>query len=184
MDALRQIPNLISVLRILMVAPFAWALITERFGLGLVLFAVAGVSDALDGFLAKTFGWQTRLGGFLDPLADKLLLVTGFVTLGWLELLPWWLVAMVILRDVVIVSGALVYHFHVGRFDARPTYISKVNTAMQITLVLAVVVDKGLYAVAPGILTALVFLVSVTTVLSGLDYVVAWARRARRGDVD
>ena len=176
---LQQIPNLISILRILLVVPVAWALLGERFGLGLVLFAVAGISDGLDGFLAKRFGWRSRLGAFLDPLADKLLLVAGFLSVGWLGLIPWWLVVLVILRDVVIVGGALAYHFTVGRFDAQPTPLSKMNTLMQIVLVLVVVVDGGLFAMPGWIITLCVGIVTVTTSLSGVDYVLEWSRRAR-----
>jgi cardiolipin synthase len=177
---LRHIPNIISVLRILLVIPVAWALLEERYGLGLALFAVAGISDALDGFLAKTFGWQSRLGGFLDPLADKLLLVTGFLSLGWLGLIPWWLVGLVILRDVIIVAGATVYHFRVGRFEAAPTLVSKLNTTMQILLVIIVVVDGGLYVMPVWFIPAMVGVVSLTTVLSGVNYVYDWGRRARQ----
>jgi cardiolipin synthase len=177
---LRHIPNIISVLRILLVIPVAWALLEERYGLGLALFAVAGVSDALDGFLAKTFCWESRLGGFLDPLADKLLLVVGFLSLGWLGLIPWWLVGLVILRDVIIVTGATVYHFRVGRFEAAPTPVSKINTAMQILLVIIVVVDSGLYVMPVWLIPVMVGVVSLTTVLSGVNYVYDWGHRARQ----
>ena len=176
---LRQIPNIISVLRIFLVIPVVWALVTERFQLGLVLFAAAGASDALDGFLAKTFRWQTRLGGFLDPLADKLLLVAGFLSVGWLGLIPWWLVLLAILRDIVIVAGAVTYHFRVGRFDAEPTLVSKAFTTMQILLLLTVVVDRGLYPVPPALVGLGVAIVTVTILASGVDYVVEWSRRAR-----
>lgn len=176
---LRQIPNVISVLRIFLVVPVGWALLEERFQLGLVLFAVGGVSDALDGFLAKTFGWQTRIGGFLDPLADKLLLVTAFLSVGWVGLIPWWLVVLVILRDVVIVAGAVAFHFRVGRFEAAPTLLSKLNTGLQILLVLVVVVDRGLYPMPAWAIPLCVALVTLTTVLSGVNYVVDWGRRAR-----
>jgi len=179
---LRQLPNIISILRIILVVPTTWALLEERFQLGLILFAVAGISDALDGFLAKTFSWQSRLGGFLDPLADKLLLVASFIAVGWKGLVPLWLVGLVILRDVVIVTGALTYHFRVGRFEAEPTFISKVNTAMQIALVLVVVVDKGLMAVAPWVITSLVGIVTLTTLVSGGNYVIDWSRRASHND--
>ena len=177
---LRQIPNLISILRVFLVIPFTWALLAGRFDLGLLLFAVAGVSDGLDGFLAKRFGWRSRLGAFLDPLADKLLLVAGFLSVGWLGLIPWWLVVLVILRDVVIVGGAVAYHFTVGRFDAQPTPLSKMNTLMQIILVLIVVVDGGLFAMPGWIITLCVGIVTVTTAWSGIDYVLEWSRRARR----
>ena len=117
---LEQIPNAISVARIILVGPTAWLLVNERYGAAFVLFLVAGASDALDGQLAKRFGWQTPLGGLLDPIADKLLLVVSFLCLGWLGELPAWLVGLVILRDLVIVSGATAYHFRVGPFEAEP----------------------------------------------------------------
>ena len=104
-----QIPNLICVLRIALVWPIISALVDGRFLVALVLVAIAGASDGLDGYLAKRFNWRSRLGGLLDPLADKLLLVSTFVTLAWLGLTPAWLAALVILRDIVIVTGGLVY---------------------------------------------------------------------------
>lgn len=177
---LSQIPNIISTLRIFLVVPVVWALINGQFELGLLLFAVAGVSDAVDGFLAKRFHWQSRLGGFLDPLADKLLLVCSFLAIGWLGLVPWWLVVLVIVRDLVIVSGAVAYHFTVGRFDAEPTPISKLNTAVQILLVVLVVLDQSLLPMSAWILTTGEVMVAVTTVLSGVNYVIDWSRRAER----
>jgi len=97
----RDIPNLITAFRFLLVPPVVFLLLSSRFGEALVIFAIAGFSDALDGFLAKHYGWASRLGAALDPLADKLLLVSAFIALGWLELIPVWLVVIVILRDIV-----------------------------------------------------------------------------------
>jgi cardiolipin synthase len=94
-----QLPNLISVGRIVLVGPLAWSLASERYGTTLVLFTIAGVSDALDGFLAKRYGWTSRLGSLLDPLADKLLLVTMFVLMAGFQMLPVWLVALAVLRE-------------------------------------------------------------------------------------
>jgi len=110
----------------------------------LLLFTVAGVSDALDGFLAKHYGWTSELGGLLDPLADKLLLIGAILALGWLRELPVWLVALVILRDVVIVTGAVGYHLMVERVQASPLLISKLNTLMQLTMVFVVIVHYGM----------------------------------------
>ncbi|MDE2089174.1 MAG: CDP-alcohol phosphatidyltransferase family protein, partial [Gammaproteobacteria bacterium] len=105
----RDLPNLISVLRMLLVLPVVALLMTEHYREALLLFGLAGLSDALDGFLAKRYGWTSRLGAVLDPLADKILLVSSYIALGWLRLLPLWLVAAVIVRDLVIVIGAAVY---------------------------------------------------------------------------
>lgn len=181
MLAPRDIPNLISIGRVLLVGPVIWALLEGHFGLAMVLFLIAGVSDGLDGYLAKRFRWQSRLGGILDPLADKFLLVSTYLCLGWLGELPIWLVGLVLLRDLVIVSGALVYHFRVARFQAEPMLISKLNTLMQIILALAVVFSLGVIALPPALITVLIWMVTVTTTLSGLGYVIAWTRRAVDG---
>jgi len=175
----RDIPNVISVLRILLVLPVIYLLLHNRFREAMLLFFVAGVSDALDGFLARQFDWRSRLGGILDPLADKFLLVSVFLCLGWLDALPWWLVGLVILRDLVIVAGALAYHLTVEKLEAEPSLISKLNTALQILLALLVVYDLGFAELPRPLLWGMVYAVALTTVLSGIDYVVSWSRRAR-----
>jgi cardiolipin synthase len=175
---LSQLPNIISLFRMLLVLPVVWSLLHQEFGAALVWFAVAGFSDGLDGFLAKHFGWQSRLGSILDPLADKLLLVSAFCTLTWLELIPLWLLIVVLARDLLIVIGGVIFHYTLGRFDMQPSRISKLNTLMQIILVLAVVFYRGDFAFTPWIIEALVYIVLATTVLSGLDYVWTWGRRA------
>ncbi len=184
---LKDIPNLISVLRMILVAPVAWFLLTQRYTEALFTFFVAGISDGVDGYLAKRFGWRSRLGTILDPLADKLLLVTTYVVLGWLEVLPLWLVAAVVARDVVVFGGALAFHYLVGRYELTPSWISKLNTVMQIVLAVATVASLGILPLPPGMMEALIYVVFATTVLSGADYVWTWGRRAyhqarRRGD--
>ena len=176
----RDIPNLITLLRFLMVPPFVWLLLEGRHGQALALFFIAGFSDGLDGFLAKRYGWTSRLGGLLDPLADKLLLLSAFVTLGYLGLLPVYLVGLVLLRDVVIVSGAIAYHFRVARLDADPSWVSKVNTVLQIALVLLVIFNQAYPWLAPFWLLMLEAMVVLATVWSGLDYVWTWGRRAQQ----
>ena len=176
----RDIPNLITSLRILLVAPFLWLLLEERYGAALALFVIAGVSDALDGFLAKYYGWTSELGGLLDPIADKLLLVGAILTLGWLNELPVWLVALAIARDLVIVGGAVVYHLRVARFQAAPLMISKLNTLTQLTLVGAVIVHYGLAPLPAWLLTSGIYLTALTTIWSGAAYVWRWGRLARR----
>ena len=175
-----DIPNLITAFRFLLVPPVVVALLNERLGTALILFFIAGLSDALDGYLAKRNNWTSRLGEMMDPLADKLLLVSAFVTLGWLDWLPMWLVALVILRDAVIVAGAITYHFQIEPLEAAPTWISKVNTTAQILLVLAVVLYQGMWVFPEIYLQVLIYTVLVTTVLSGLDYVWTWTVRAKR----
>ncbi len=174
----RDIPNVISIMRIFLSIPVVWMLLQHNFGIALILFTIAGISDGLDGYLAKHYGWESRLGGLLDPLADKILLVFSILSLGWLELLPAWLVFLVILRDLVIVTGAFVYNFQVAELDAAPTMLSKFNTVVQIVLVLAVVLDQGLLGIPAMVLQGLVWLTLTTTVLSGVNYVFVWSRRA------
>lgn len=176
----RHLPNLITGLRILLVAPFLWALLEERYSTALLLFVVAGVSDALDGFLAKYFGWTSELGGLLDPLADKLLLIGAILALGWLNELPGWLVALVILRDLLIVGGAVSYHLLIERFEAAPLMISKLNTLVQLILVCAVIVHYGMISLPKTLLTSLIMLTALTTVWSGAAYIWQWSQRARR----
>ena len=114
----------------------------------------------------------------MDPLADKLLLVSCFVTLGWLEMIPMWLVALVVLRDLVIVGGAIVFHMRVERLEAAPSIVSKLNTFTQIVLVLAVIFSEGVRALPASWLDVLIVSVLITTLWSGLDYVWTWGRRA------
>lgn len=175
----RHIPNLITGLRILLVAPFLWALLEERYSTALLLFVIAGVSDALDGFLAKYFGWTSELGGLLDPIADKLLLMGAILALGWLNELPGWLVALVILRDLLIVCGAISYHMLIERLEAAPLMISKLNTLLQLMLVCAVIVHYGMIPLPEILLTGLIALTAITTVWSGSAYVRQWSQRAR-----
>lgn len=176
-----DIPNLISILRLLMVVPIVWTLQGEDYRMALGLFALAGVSDALDGYLAKRYGWTSRLGSILDPLADKALLMSTYVTLGFLEQVPWALVVAIIARDVVIFSGALAYHILIGRFDMAPSLLSKVNTFAQIILALIIVVTaSGVASIPQRAIQGLTYAVFGTTVLSGLSYVWIWGHQATR----
>ncbi len=176
----RDIPNIITALRILMVPPIVWSLLAQRFDRALLLFFIAGVSDGLDGFLAKQFNWASRLGALLDPLADKLMLLSSYLSLVWLGLLPVWLVVLVLVRDLVIVSGAVAYHFRVEHVEAAPTIVSKLNTLLQILLVLLVIASRAFEWEVDALFTLLVYAVGVSTVWSGVDYVITWSRLAGR----
>ena len=173
-----QIPNIISVFRMLLVLPVVWALLNQQHIMALLLFAVAGLSDALDGFLAKQFRWESRLGSILDPLADKLLLMSSYLALAWIEFIPFWLVAVVIGRDLLIVLGGVAFHYLLGRFEMEPSRMSKVNTFVQIIFVLAVVFYHGDFAFTPWIIEVLAYIVSATTLISGADYVWVWGHKA------
>ena len=178
----RDIPNLISILRILLVAPTVYALLDHDYNIALLLFIIAGVSDGIDGALARFYNWQTRLGAILDPIGDKLLLVSCYLALGWLGHLPMMLIVLVLLRDVIIVSGAIMYHMFIEEVSIQPLMISKVNTALQILLVVLVIFSGTELAlselVSPLIIEFLIWLVYATTISSGIFYIGFWGRRA------
>ncbi|HXQ63283.1 MAG TPA: CDP-alcohol phosphatidyltransferase family protein [Steroidobacteraceae bacterium] len=178
--SLRWLPNAICVLRMLLAGPVAFALARGEYLLTVGLFAVAALSDGLDGWLAKTFGWTSRLGKILDPIADKLLLVTVFITLVWIGRVPLWLAAAVVVRDLVIVGGAIAYQCFIGRLEGHPTYVSKLNTVVQLLFVLIVIASAAWPAVPVTVVTAAGAACFVTTVVSGLDYVLTYGRMAWR----
>lgn len=175
---LSWLPNAICVGRILLVAPIAYVLVRGQYELTLLLFAIAAASDAADGWLAKTFGWQSELGKALDPVADKLLLVTVFLTLAALGLAPVWLAAVAVLRDLVIAAGAVAYHRMFGRLDGGPSAISKLNTGLQVAFVVTVIANAAWHRMPDGVVIALGAATFVTTVVSGIDYVLRYSRMA------
>ena len=175
---MRHLPNLICLLRIALIWPVLAALHARAPLVALALFILAAVSDGLDGYLAKRFGWTSDLGRFLDPLADKLLLVVVYVQCAWLELVPWWLTAAVVARDVMIGLGALVFRAWFGPLHGRPTAISKVNTATQLLYIMLVLLAAGTGLPPRGVLAACALITLATTALSGVHYLNAFVRRA------
>ena len=161
------------ILTLILEGSFVWAL---------ALFWLAGFSDGLDGYLAKRFNWHTRLGALLDPVADKLLVAGLFITLAYTGDIPVWLAATVILRDFVIVAGATAYNFLVRPVQGEPTRISKLNTALQLLFLLFVISRAGFGWPEEITITILGASVLVTVIISGVDYVWSWSRRARRGE--
>jgi cardiolipin synthase len=180
--SLSWLPNAISLLRIALVVPILTLILQGDYGWALALFVIAGFSDGLDGYLAVRFGWSSRLGGLLDPAADKLLITGMFITLAVTQLIPVWLAVMVILRDVVIVGGALAYNFIVKPVPGEPTRISKLNTALQMLFVLFVLSRAGFDWPDKITITVLGASILATVVISGVDYVWSWSRRARAGE--
>jgi len=172
-----SLPNFLSFARLLSVPVIIWLLIDRALAAAFWLFVAAGVTDALDGFLAKRFNSRTELGSYLDPLADKALLVGVYVTLGWTGDLPVWLVILVVFRDLTIVGGALLEQTITQSFKSRPMMLSKVNTAVQIGLAALVLARLGLDFDDFGLTTALVYAAGATTVASGLTYLVYFTRR-------
>jgi cardiolipin synthase len=175
------IPNALTVGRIALTLPLAWAIFTGRPALALALAALGGASDALDGWLAKRHRWQSRLGSVLDPVADKLMMLAAVVPLGAIGALPLWLVLLILVRDLVIVAGAIAWHRLVAPLTGEPTRLSKATTFAQVVLVLVALVDRIEPIRFPDLAwDALVVTTAVLTVASGLHYVVTWSLRARR----
>ncbi len=175
---LRHLPNFICLVRIALIWPTIDALYSGEYWKALALVFVCAVSDGLDGWLAKRFNWTSHLGKILDPLADKLLLVALFLTATWMNLLPWWLAAVAVGRDVMIGFGALIYRLWFGPLHGRPTIISKINTGMQLTVALAAILGAAAGMPTDEMVTALAIVTLITTVVSGADYLAVFTRRA------
>ena len=176
MNVLRNIPNIISILRIFMVFPIALFIWSEEYNEAFILMIIAGVSDGLDGFLARAFHWQSKLGAMLDPAADKLLLVSIFIICGLKGFLPWWLVGLIFLRDIIIVIGAFAYRHVTHDEEINPLIISKINTALQIILAIATLYQAAVHSLPNYLMPLLIWLVALTTLISGITYVVLWTR--------
>lgn len=176
---LKYIPNLICVGRIILVVPIVLALLEGRYGLALLLILIAGLSDALDGYLARRFDWRTRLGGLLDPAADKLLMFACFVTLTWMGWVPVWFTAIVIGRDVIIIAGTIVYQLTVAPVHGEPTGASKLNTVFQILFVWLTVAHAWNGWPPMAALRVLGAAILVTIAISTVQYVSTGFSRAR-----
>ncbi len=175
---LRFLPNALTVLRILLIAPIVMLLVAGNYTMTLVVFGIAAATDAADGLLAKQFGWTSELGKLLDPIADKLLLLAAFATLTLVGLVPLWLTALIVGRDVVIGTGALVYKVAFGSLRGQPTAVSKLNTLCQILFVAAVIAEAAKVSMPAHVTLVAGALTLVTTVVSGLDYVLRYAGKA------
>ena len=169
-----NIPNLITLARIFAVPLLVWLIISGEFAAAFWVFVLAGVSDALDGFIAKRFGFVTKLGTYLDPVADKALLVCAYITLGQAGHINALLVILVVFRDVLIIGGTVLFHTLDRPVEMRPFFISKINTFLQILLIAVLLGNLGIGILDFGTLPALAFLVGMTTVCSGLAYMGRW----------
>ncbi len=173
---MHNIPNIISIIRIIMVFPIAMFIWQENYNSAFMLMIIAGLSDGLDGFLARTFQWQSKLGAILDPIADKLLLISIFIVCGLKNFLPWWLILMIIGRDLVIITGAFAYRHVTHDNKIRPLLISKINTALQILLVIITLYQATVHKLADYVISSLIWVVAISTFISGMAYVILWTR--------
>ena len=172
--SISQLPNLITISRIGLVPVLILLLKEQEYAASLAVFVIAGVSDGLDGFIAKRFHYESRLGSILDPLADKILLLSSYVMLTTLNHLPFWLMLTVAFRDLLIVGGYLVYTSMIGPVQMRPSWLSKFNTFLQITLVIVILVQQAFLWIYAPLVDTLTYAVLLSTVASGVHYLWIW----------
>ncbi len=178
---LKQIPNVLTITRLLLVAPFLVCLRHHEFVHAFYIFIIAGCTDGLDGRLARSFAWQSHLGAIMDPLADKILITVSFIGLAWLHILPWWVVLLVLFRDVTISLGVIAWYIWISKSPKlKPTYISKINTGLQLSLVLICLFEKAFFMVIPMLKPLCMSLMVFTTSVSLIDYVWTWGKEAWR----
>jgi cardiolipin synthase len=174
-----NIPNFITLARLASVPFLVWLILDGNLLIAFWVFLAAAVSDAVDGIIAKQFNSETVFGAFIDPIADKALLVGTYITLGHQGFLQTWLVILVVFRDIVIIGGALVFQTVTQSLTMRPLMISKVNTVVQLLLVIGVLFVEG-FAIEDGPAIAFMgYIVAVTTVWSGTAYVITWGGMAQ-----
>lgn len=175
-----NIPNLLTLLRIVLVPVLAWLLLQHAYAAALAVFLAAGISDALDGFLARRWNQFTPLGAMLDPIADKLLTLTCVGLLAWQGLLPLWLALALVVRDLVIVAGAAAYHRLAGGLEMEPTRLGKLHTLVVFGLFALVLGNAAAVVATPDQMLPLFGLALLLTAASGLHYIWVWGRKAAR----
>ncbi len=167
--------NRLTILRVLMTPVIVVLLMYRQMGAALALFLLAGITDALDGLVARSWRQKTALGIVLDPLADKLLLTSTVITLTILKELPRWFAIILVSRDVFLIGGSMILYMFLGKLDAPPSWLGKLTTALQLATVLCAMLDNFLPSLKPAILPLVVVTLALT-VASGLDYVYRGAR--------
>ena len=173
-----NLPNAITLSRLFCVPLVVWLILVDRMGAAFWVSLAAGLSDAVDGIIAKRYRMVTVLGGYLDPIADKALLVCVYVALAHQAHLPVWLVILVVFRDALIIGGALLFLTLTQALSMKPLMVSKVNTVMQLTLAVEVLASAAFGIDDSAVRPALIFGVAATTLVSGAAYVVNWTRLA------
>jgi cardiolipin synthase len=175
-SALVTIPNYITIFRFILVPFIVMALLSGYVGAALIGFVIAGISDGIDGFIARRYNQGSELGAYLDPIADKLLLVSLFVVLGFVKELPVWLVVIVVSRDIFII-GAVLLGAVIGKpLEMHPLFVSKANTAFQIILVTVTLADIAFDFSLAGVRMVLVWIVALLTAASAAAYLMAWTK--------
>lgn len=168
---LSHLPNLITILRLVLLVPFLFYILQEKYSTAFIYFFLAGFSDALDGFLARYFKWTSKFGALLDPLADKALMLTSFSALAWLGHIPIWLFCLVVARDLIIMGGVGMVLLICGSIEYKPTFISKVNTVLQIFFVLTMLFGLAIVPVPHWLIPTIMWPMVMTTIGSVMIYV-------------
>lgn len=178
---LRYLPNVLTIVRLIFIVPFLLFIYRQEYVHAFYIFILAGFTDGLDGWLARHFHWQSFFGSFVDPLADKLLIASSFISLALIGILPWWLVILVFLRDLTISCGVVAWYWFIQhKLDFKPTILSKVNTLLQLLLVTLCMFELAFFKLLPHLADALIFLTALTTAITYLDYVWTWSKKACR----
>ncbi len=175
---MHHVPNLLSLLRLALVPVMGWFVVASRYDIALPIFLAAALTDLADGYIARRFGVTSRLGAMLDPIADKLNMLVATVLLAGAALLPLWLAVAIVLRDVIIVAGALAYRAARGHLQIAPTWLSKLNTVFEFAVLLLVMAIGAGWVRSGPWLIAVFLLVLGTVIGSGVQYVWLWGRKA------
>src|SRR5512139_128137 len=175
---MRHLPNLITALRFLLIPVLVLLLVEQRFVAAFAVFVVSAISDLADGLIARHWNFRTRLGAIADPLADKLTMLAVTLVLAAQALIPLWLATAIVLRDLVIVAGAVAFHFIVGRVEMAPSWLSKFNTVLEFSVLSALLADAARVIEVTAFLPPLFMLVMATILGSGAQYVWVWGHKA------
>ncbi len=176
---LRHIPNVLTITRLVLITPFLVFLYQQQYLYAFYIFMFAGFTDGLDGFLARHFQWQSAFGSFTDPLSDKLLIASSYISLACIGKLPWWLVILVFLRDLTISFGVLFWCYVLHRqLNFQPTLLSKINTVLQLALVSLCLFELAFFEINSTLLLTLILLTGITTATTYIDYVWTWGKKA------
>jgi cardiolipin synthase len=178
---LKNIPNALTILRLILVIPFLSFLYHQQYAGAFYSYVLAGFTDCFDGWLARHYSWQSKLGSFIDPLADKLLIASSFISLALIGSLPCWLVILVFMRDVTILLGVTAWYWLIGyELHLKPTLLSKINTTMQLGLVTLCLFELAFFELRPYhhyIINLFIVITALTTMMTYIDYVLTWSRK-------
>jgi cardiolipin synthase (CMP-forming) len=176
---LKNIPNILTLLRLFLIIPFVMYFNHKEYVIAFYIFLIAGLTDALDGWLARFFNWQSSFGSLVDPIADKLLITISVLALAITQQLPWWFVILVFLRDLTISCGVIAWYAYIKQHIIfQPTYISKINTTLQLTLITFSFFELAYAFKVPMFHNALLIITTLTTTISYIDYVWHWGQKA------